>query len=130
MFSGNNYNGATGFVVNKTDLINGTLTVTAFRQIGTANSGIRVPQGVNNDDPNATEGYFIGVDGAQYGRLDMIRISNPGSATPTASAPILVSGAVPAGPAISQVQLGPFARRSLDRRRRPPNRRMILFDLP
>src|SRR5262245_15260126 len=71
-----NYNGSTGFVVNKNDLINGTLTVTAFRQIGSpvTGVGIRIPQGVNNDDPNATEGYFIGVDSGFYGKLDMIRI--------------------------------------------------------
>jgi hypothetical protein len=106
MFSGNNYAGATGFVVNKNDLINGTLTVNAFRQIGTSSGGIRTPQGVNNDDPNATEGYFIGVDGGFYGRLDVIRITNPGSATPTASSAILVSGVPTTGPAITQVSKG------------------------
>src|SRR5262249_39223028 len=106
MFAGGTtYNGSTGFVVNKNDLINGTLTVTAFRQIGSpvTGVGIRIPQGGNNDDPNATEGYFIGVDSGFYGKLDIIRISNPGSAAPTASSPIVITTPQVTGPAITQV---------------------------
>jgi uncharacterized repeat protein (TIGR01451 family) len=79
------YLGSTGFVVNKEDLINGTLNVTAFRQIATGTGvGCTTPQGATNDDPAATEGYFVGVDGATLGRLVLRRVSNPGG-TPSIS---------------------------------------------
>ncbi len=65
--------GTTGFVIRKSDLLVGTLTVTAFRQMvtcsptaGTCGTGPLTPQGVDNDDPSAAEGYFIGVDGALF----------------------------------------------------------------
>jgi PKD repeat protein len=73
--------GTTGFVINKANLIAGTLTVTAFRQIGAASgtgAGPWTPQGVDNDDPAATEGYFIGVDNAVFSRIVLRRVSNPG----------------------------------------------------
>src|SRR5882672_6150027 len=62
--------GTTGYVINKSSLFSGILTVTPFRQIGAVSGsggGMWTPQGVNNDDPNATEGYFIGVDNATFG---------------------------------------------------------------
>ncbi len=78
--------GTTGFVVNKSDLLTGTLTVTAFRQLSTCNPitfvctiGPLSPQGVDNDDPSATEGYFIGVDGAFFDRLTLRRVTYSGS---------------------------------------------------
>ena len=77
--------GSTGFVINKADLIAGTLTVTAFRQIATGTgAGCTTPQGATNDDPAATEGWFVGVDGAVAGRLVLRRVSTPG-ATPSIS---------------------------------------------
>jgi hypothetical protein len=48
------------------------------------------PRGVDNYDPAATEGYFIGVSNAAFGRLIMRRIANPGT-TPTISADILIT---------------------------------------
>jgi PKD repeat protein len=93
--------GTTAYVVNKSDLLSGTLTVTAFRQIGAVNgtgSGPWSPQGVDNDDPAATEGYFIGVDRNLSGVLYVRRISDPGGSpsisgnltitVPATSAPI------------------------------------------
>jgi len=78
--------GAAGFVVNKADLLGGTLTVIAFRGLNTAGSsnGPYSPRGVGNDDPSATEGYFIGVDNAFFSRLVIRRVSDPGG-TPTIS---------------------------------------------
>jgi PKD repeat protein len=79
--------GTTGYVVNKSNLLSGILTVTAFRQIGAINGfgdGPWSPQGVDNDDPNATEGYFIGVDRNLSGVLYLRRISDPGG-SPTIS---------------------------------------------
>jgi hypothetical protein len=77
--------GTTGFVIRKSDLLANTLTVTPFRQMMTCNdhtgactTGPLTPQGVDNDDPSAAEGYFIGVDGASFSKLTMRRIGNPG----------------------------------------------------
>ena len=59
--------GTTGYVVNKASLISGgPPVVTAFRQLLAPDTfvGPYTPQGVDNDDPAATEGYFAGVDGA------------------------------------------------------------------
>ncbi len=77
--AGNAVLGTTGFVINKSSIIAGTLTVTAFRQLTNGSStGPWTPQGVNNDDPAANEGYFIGVDFVVFSQLDIRRISNPG----------------------------------------------------
>ena len=68
------------FVVNKADLLAGTLTVTPFRDIGSAGKGGPwTAQGVSNFTvKNPTEGYFIGTDYDLQGRLVMRRILNPG----------------------------------------------------
>ena len=79
------FEGTTGFVVNKANLLAGTLTVTAFRRLAAATgSGPDSPQGVGNDDPAATEGYFIGADRSSFGLLVLRRVSNPGG-TPSIS---------------------------------------------
>jgi hypothetical protein len=39
---------------------------------------------VDNDDPTATNGYFIGVDNASFGKLDLAHHCEPGW-TPTMS---------------------------------------------
>lgn len=99
--------GATGFVVNKANLLAGTLTVAAFRQMGAANGtgpGIVTPQGVDNDDPNASEGYFIGPDNQFFGMLDAIRISSPGG-VPSLSASYQLT-VLPTVYPIAQVQRG------------------------
>jgi len=91
MFSSSSFSGTTGFVVNKSNLLAGQLTVTAFRRLATATqSGPYTPQGVDNDDPAAAEGYFIGTDTRSNGRLVLRRVSNPGG-TPSISANIDVT---------------------------------------
>ena len=94
--------GTTGFVIRKTELLASALTVTPFRQLVTCNTttgicgnGPLTPQGVDNDDASATEGYFIGVDGAVFSKLDVRRITNPGG-TPSISGNITVAGTIPA----------------------------------
>lgn len=85
--------GTTGYVVNKADLIAGNLKVKEFRQMGAANGsgpGIWTPLGVSNDNPNSTEGYFIGVDNISKGKLSIMRISNP-EGIPTISGPFEVN---------------------------------------
>jgi hypothetical protein len=101
--SGTAFLGATGFVVNKAALLAGTLTVTAFRQMAgptTASPGPYSPRGVDNDDPAATQGFFIGVDTVAFGLLDLRRVSDPGGTpslsgnlfltVPTTTYPVLV----------------------------------------
>ena len=61
---------------------NGPIVVTAFRGLVSKMQGVLTglytPQGVDNYDPAATEGYFIGVDPSFSGRLHLLRILNPG----------------------------------------------------
>ena len=92
--AGTTFSGSTGFVVKKASLLANSLTVTAFRSLATSTGpGPYTPQGVDNDDPAVTEGYFVGVDNVTKGRLVMRRVANPGG-TPTISANLNI--AVPA----------------------------------
>lgn len=96
MFIGSSSFGSTGFVVNKADLLANTLTVTAFRALALCNpacsNGPVSPRGVANDDPQATEGYFIGMDNFFYTSLiTMRRITYTLGITPTISGNIFVS---------------------------------------
>jgi len=76
--------GTNGYVINKANLIGGTLTTTGFTLLNGNVAGILTPQGVHNDDPSATEGYFIGVDAISYSLLVVKRVTNPGG-TPSVS---------------------------------------------
>ena len=77
--------GTNGYVINKANLIGGTLTTTGFTLVASSgSSGPYTPQGVHNDDPSANEGYFIGVDNLAFSLLVVRRVSNPGG-TPSIS---------------------------------------------
>jgi hypothetical protein len=52
--------------------------------------GPYVPQGVDNYDPAATEGYFIGVSNLAFGKLMLRRVGTP-AGTPTVSADIPIT---------------------------------------
>ncbi len=105
--------GSTGYVVNKAALLGGSLAVTPFRQIGTPTGvGLLSPRGVNNDDPQATEGYFVGVDNEFFGQIDIRRVTNPGG-TPAISGVLDISVPTTSYP-IRQVVLGSAANRRLD----------------
>src|SRR5258707_880920 len=103
------FSSTTGFVVRKSSLLGGgPIVATAFRKLVAKSQGVLqglyTPQGVDNYDPAATEGYFIGVDPSFSGRLNLRRISNPGG-TPTSSATIQIT--VPAtGGTITVPHLG------------------------
>jgi hypothetical protein len=77
--------GTRGYVINKASLLLGTATATLFTLAPNGSTaGPYTPQGVDNLDPAATEGYFIGVDMLVFGKLVMRRVSNPGG-SPTIS---------------------------------------------
>ncbi len=81
------FGGTTAFVVRKSSVLGaGPIVASAFRNLtGTPGGpGLYTPQGVDNYDPAATEGYFIGVDNATFGTLVVRRVSNPGG-TPVLS---------------------------------------------
>ncbi|MGE5344514.1 MAG: hypothetical protein ACM3JH_01045 [Acidithiobacillales bacterium] len=62
------------------------------------------PHGVDNSDPAATEGWLIGTDNYSWSQLDLIRITNPGTASPTSSSvPIATANQ---GSPITQPHLG------------------------
>jgi hypothetical protein len=103
MFSGNNYVGTTGWVVQKTSVLgSGPIVATAFRGLAPSASaeGPESPMGVDNWDPTAGEGYFVGASNAFFGELVVRRVSNPGG-SPSISGNLLIS--VPAT-AIPQLQ--------------------------
>jgi len=80
------FQNTTAFVIDKADLLVSTLTVTAFRTLINTSTfdGPFTPQAATNDDPNATQGYFVGVDAAVFSELNVLRISDP-AGTPTLS---------------------------------------------
>jgi hypothetical protein len=89
------FSDTTAFVIRKSSVLgSGPIVVTAFRNLVRKVQGVTTgpytPQGVDNFDPSATEGYFIGVDAGLYGRLALRRVTNPGG-TPTMSDNIMVS---------------------------------------
>ena len=78
--------GTNGYVVQKSSALGaGPILVTAFPNLvnGGTGAGPFAPRGVDNVDPAAAEGYFIGVDNATFSTLMLRRVSNPGSATPS-----------------------------------------------
>lgn len=87
------FNSCDAFVVRKSSMTSGgPLVVTAFRGLVPTSTGAGpyTPQGVDNYDPAATEGYMIGVDNATFGTLMLRRIGTPGG-TPTISANIAIT---------------------------------------
>jgi len=102
--AGTAFVGCSGFVVRKSSILGtGPIVVTAFRGLvpSSSSEGPYTPQGVDNYDPAATEGYFIGTSmltsggngqNLQSGRLVVRRVSTPG-ATPTISGNLLITTA-------------------------------------
>ncbi|MGN6605101.1 MAG: fibronectin type III domain-containing protein [Ginsengibacter sp.] len=83
------FSGVNMWVVDKTSLINGSATVTSFPH-NLTNTDMYTPQGVQNDDPAATYGYFIGASQTQYSKLVIRRVSYSGS-TPVLSGDLNLS---------------------------------------
>jgi len=91
--TGTTFVGSNGYVVRKTSTLGaGPLFVTMFANMAAGNgAGPESPRGVDNFDPGATQGFFVGPDNATFGTVMFRRVSNPGSATPTISANIAVT---------------------------------------
>jgi hypothetical protein len=107
IFGPSSFLNTTGYVVRKSSLLSGgPIVVTAFRQLLNPSTfeGLYTPQGVDNDDPAANEGYFIGVDGFLYGRLALRRVLDPGG-SPSISGSMFVTTPTTAEP-IPQVAQG------------------------
>ena len=93
MFSPTAFAGTNGYVVQKSSVQGtGPMVVTKFTPMATANgAGPYSPRGVDNFDPGATVGYFVGADNNQFSRITFRRVSNPGSATPSISGNIRIT---------------------------------------
>ena len=83
------FQGTNGYVINRANVMSGAAyTVYSFNNLAAGTgAGPFTPQGVNNFDLNATEGYFIGVDNAAFSLLQIRRVSTP-AGVPTISANI------------------------------------------
>lgn len=78
-FNPSTFDGCPVFVIRKSSVLgSGPMVVTAFRTISSATAGTFVPQGVHNDDPTATVGFFVGTDAAVFSRLNITRVTDPG----------------------------------------------------
>ncbi|MDA8429898.1 MAG: hypothetical protein M0T70_11650 [Geobacteraceae bacterium] len=97
MFCGTDVTTATfsssdGYVVRKSSILgSGPIVATAFPKLlpDATSEGPVSPQGVDNFDSTANEGYFIGTSNTLFGELVLRRVSNPAT-TPTISPNILI----------------------------------------
>jgi PKD repeat protein len=89
----------TAFVVRKSSLLSGgPIVVTPFTGLITVtghfpkfvNVGPYTPQGADNFNPAATEGYFIGIDITSNNLIQLRRVSNPGG-TPSLSGNVSIN---------------------------------------
>lgn len=84
--AGGAFSSSTGFVVQKASVLGaGPIVASAFRNLHSCAGGMLTPQGVDNDDPASTEGYFVGASSCLASTLTVRRVSTPG-ATPSISA--------------------------------------------
>ncbi len=93
VFSGTGaFKGTDGYVVRKSSVLGGgPIVVTVFRNLALGSGdGPFTPQGVDNYDPNATEGFFIGASNAFFGELVLRRVASPGG-TPSISPNVLIT---------------------------------------
>jgi hypothetical protein len=95
------YAGSDLFVIQKSSVLGaGPIHATGFESVGSF-----TPQGVDNADPAATEGYVIATSNTSWSQLDLFRVHNPGSAAPTLSAALKINTANQGDP-ITQPHLG------------------------
>ncbi|MCU1461408.1 MAG: hypothetical protein JWO37_1483 [Acidimicrobiales bacterium] len=93
----------TAFVIQKASVLGaGPIIVTPFRGlIDNGGNGPFAPQGADNlYGATSDKGYLVGIDNLVYGKLDVVRIANPGSVSPapTIDATTAVTTDTTAGP--------------------------------
>ncbi len=73
------------YVIQKSSVLGtGPMMTSVLRNIATNTAGMYTPQGVDNDYGGGI-GYFIGSDIASYGKIRLVKVTNPGTTTPTFS---------------------------------------------
>jgi hypothetical protein len=74
-----------GYVVRKSSILgSGSIVYTPFAHLIAGATGPFTPQGVDDPNPGIDVGYFIGVDFGMFGKLDLMRVTDPGG-TPSIS---------------------------------------------
>ena len=84
------------FVIKKASVLGaGPIVVTPFRDlipdVDGGSNGMLTAQGATNGDVAATAGYIVGTDWGEFSTLNVRRVTNPGSNTPTLSADMPVA---------------------------------------
>ena len=91
--SSGSFTGTKAYVIQKSSALGaGPLHVTGFSLVPSASgAGPDSPQPATDMDPGVTSGYIVGPDNATANQLDVRRVSNPGSLTPTISSDMAVT---------------------------------------
>ena len=91
--SSGSFAGTEAYVIQKSSVLGaGPINVTGFPLVATSSgSGPDSPQPATDMDPNVGAGYIVGPDNATANQLDVRRVSNPGSLTPTISSDLTVT---------------------------------------
>jgi hypothetical protein len=76
------YSGSDGYVVQKSSVLGGGPIV----QTRLANLSMFTPQGVDDPYDADPSGYFVGVDANTFGQLVLVRVTDPGGASPKKTA--------------------------------------------
>lgn len=96
--TGGSFTQTDAYVVQKSSILGaGPIKSTLFAGLAVgAGAGPFTPQGVDDPYDVDSAGYFIGTDNAQFATLDLVRVANPGSDTPTiTTVPITVPATAP-----------------------------------
>ena len=95
------YAGSDLIVIQKSSILGaGPIHATGFQSLGPF-----TPQGVDNADPAATEGYVIATSNTSWSQLDLFRVGSPATLAPTLS-PVVVINTANQGNPITQPHLG------------------------
>jgi hypothetical protein len=77
------YAGSDAYVVQKSSVLGaGPIHATAFQSLADGYT----PQGVDNPDPAASEGYFLAGSVGFWNKINLFRVANPASLSPTVTA--------------------------------------------
>ncbi len=87
------FTGTSLYVIQKSSVIGaGPMQVTGFRTVSSAGgSGPDSPQPATDMDPAASAGYVVGPDNLTLNKMDIVRVNNPGSVSPTLTTGLSIS---------------------------------------